>query len=718
MFILMKHLIKTLFLLMTFLASMTLGHATVSAAELSQTDVIDSIQFSDSTLSQGHSTSVKVTFSEKNKNQINPGDSITLSLPPSLQGMVENDGAPRRVQLSNLGEALIYSNRVVATFNENVATLNNVSGHFSFGIKATVSNKTQDEIISTNFGTKVVSQNITIPGHSGNTGNVGQKPFFYKTGDLLGKSNTVRWFLNANLNKEELHNYILITDTHGVGQTLDKDSFQITVDNYLGRFSYSLPDFIAKRLGSIRFTADNSFEVYIPREVARLASFSISYTTTMTEAGKKQKDFENSYTLNYQPWNKPVVTEKNTFKVKNLFAEGDAQGDKDLITAEEKEEIIPEETVDSIEEVVTDNATESVVENNTDNSVEISQPEINVPVTEENITEETTESIDEVVTDNANESVVENNTDNSVEITQPEINVPVTEENITEETTESIDEVVTDNATESVVENNTDNSVEISQPEINVPVTEENITEETTETIDEVVTDNPTESVVENNADNSVKISQPEINVPVTEENITEETTETIDEVVTDTPTESVVENNTDNSVEITQPEINVPVTEENITEETTESIEEVITDNANESTVEDDTNNSVEISQPEINVPVTEENITEETTEAIDEVITNNATESVVENNTDNSVEITQPNVIKPIVEKTDISNTQQENNLETTVVKTASSQNKENALPKTGETNSNLLALLGLLLSSAVFFKIYLQRNQSANN
>ncbi|WP_288395812.1 collagen binding domain-containing protein [uncultured Vagococcus sp.] len=669
----MKHLIKTLFLLMTFLASMTLGHATVSAAELSQTDVIDSIQFSDSTLSQGHSTSVKVTFSEKNKNQINPGDSITLSLPPSLQGMVENDGAPRRVQLSNLGEALIYSNRVVATFNENVATLNNVSGHFSFGIKATVSNKTQDEIISTNFGTKVVSQNITIPGHFGNTGNVGQKPFFYKTGDLLGKSNTVRWFLNANLNKEELHNYILITDTHGVGQTLDKDSFQITVDNYLGRFSYSLPDFIAKRLGSIRFTADNTFEVYIPREVARLASFSISYTTTMTEAGKKQKDFENSYTLNYQPWNKPVVTEKNTFKVKNLFAEGDAQGDKDLIIVEEKEEIIPEETVDSIEEVVTDNATESVVENNTDNSVEISQPEINVPVTEENITEETTESIDEVITDNATESVVENNTDNSVEISQPEINVPVTEENVTEETTETIEEVVTDNANESTVEDDTNNSVEITQPEINVPVTEENITEETTESIDEVITDNPTESVVENNTDNSVEISQPEINVPVTEENITEETTESIDEVVTDNANGSVVENNTDNSVEINQPEINVPVTEENITEETTESIDEVVTDNA---------------------------------------------TESVVENNTDNSVEISQPNVIKPIVEKTDISNTQQENNLETTVVKTASSQNKENALPKTGETNSNLLAILGLLLSSAVFFKIYLQRNQSANN
>ncbi|MEG2938439.1 MAG: LPXTG cell wall anchor domain-containing protein, partial [Vagococcus sp.] len=91
-------------------------------------------------------------------------------------------------------------------------------------------------------------------------------------------------------------------------------------------------------------------------------------------------------------------------------------------------------------------------------------------------------------------------------------------------------------------------------------------------------------------------------------------------------------------------------------------------------------------------------------------EVVTDNTTESVVENN--------QPNVIKPFVEKTDISNTQQENNLETTVVKTASSQNKENALPKTGETNSNLLAILGLLLSSAVFFRIYSQRNQSANN
>ena len=50
-----------------------------------------------------------------------------------------------------------------------------------------------------------------------------------------GKDNEVRWFLNINLNKEELSRDIVVTDSLQEGQTLNKDSFYISVDNYLGR---------------------------------------------------------------------------------------------------------------------------------------------------------------------------------------------------------------------------------------------------------------------------------------------------------------------------------------------------------------------------------------------------------------------------------------------------------------------------------------------------
>ncbi|EOV3185495.1 collagen binding domain-containing protein, partial [Enterococcus faecalis] len=300
----------------------------VFGEELKGTDIVDILEINDTNLSQGQMTSVKVTFNEKHKNHIKPGDTLTLLIPPGLEGMTENDGSPRKIFLGNLGEVLIYKDKVIATFNDSVKILDHVHGSFSFGIKSALTNNTKDTTIETNFGTNLQKQSITVQGVSDNQ-EVDTPPFFYKSGDLLGDSDKVRWFLNANLNKEELSDDIVISDTHGAGQILNKDSFSITVNNYLGSNSYDLNDFIKKGFGTIQFTTYNTFVIRLNKEHARLASFSIMYTTTITLEGQKQDVFENSYELNYHLRDKNPVSENNSTNVKNVFADGDADGDID-----------------------------------------------------------------------------------------------------------------------------------------------------------------------------------------------------------------------------------------------------------------------------------------------------------------------------------------------------------------------------------------------------
>ena len=53
----------------------------VSAEELVGTGIVDLFEFSDTNLSQGQTTSVKITFSEKYKDHIKPGDTLTFPMP-------------------------------------------------------------------------------------------------------------------------------------------------------------------------------------------------------------------------------------------------------------------------------------------------------------------------------------------------------------------------------------------------------------------------------------------------------------------------------------------------------------------------------------------------------------------------------------------------------------------------------------------------------------
>ncbi|MEK7024872.1 Cna B-type domain-containing protein [Bacillus sp. FSL K6-6038] len=294
-----------------------------NAQELNTAGFVDSFQIGKTNLQTTERTKVTVNFSEKNGLRLKPGDTLTLTLPPELKGL------DREFLLDDYGTCKVTAGTVVCTFNDRVSTHQNIKGYLNFYVEAANVGTDQKKEIETNFGTNVDKQSVTITGPSGGGGtDPGKPPFFYKTGDMnSGKDNEVRWFLNINLNKEELSRDIVVTDNLQKGQTLNKDSFYIIIDDYIGRRSLTLQEFEKQRYGTITFTGDKSFKVVLYKDKARLASFSIGYTSTITEAGKKQEFFKNDYTIDYQVLHKDPVTESGSYPVENMTAGGGAEGD-------------------------------------------------------------------------------------------------------------------------------------------------------------------------------------------------------------------------------------------------------------------------------------------------------------------------------------------------------------------------------------------------------
>ncbi|WP_413773238.1 Cna B-type domain-containing protein, partial [Bacillus cereus] len=292
-----------------------------NAQELNTAGLVDSFKIDKTDLFIGQQTKVTVNFSEKNGLKLKPGDTLTLTLPPELKGL------DTEFLLDDYGTCKVTAGTVVCTFNDKVSTHQNIKGYLNFFVEAANVGTDEKKEIETNFGTNVDKQSVIITGPtSGGGTDPGKGPFFYKTGDMRGKPGEVRWFLNINLNKEELSRDIVVTDNLQEGQTLNKDSFYISVDDYLGHRSLTLQELEKQGYGTITFTGDRSFKVVLNKDKARLAAFTIGYTSTITEAGKKQEFFKNDYTIDYQVLNKEPVTESGTHPVENMTAGGGAEG--------------------------------------------------------------------------------------------------------------------------------------------------------------------------------------------------------------------------------------------------------------------------------------------------------------------------------------------------------------------------------------------------------
>ncbi|WP_046956753.1 Cna B-type domain-containing protein [Bacillus cereus] len=294
-----------------------IGHA----QELNATGFVDSFAFEKTKLSYGEKTTIHVNFSEKPGKKMKSGDTLTLALPPELKGysgtIALKDEAGRV-----FGTCQINANNVVCTFNDTVEKLKDIRGNFNFTVQGTnvEAGKTKD--VQTNLGTDLEKQMVSITHPKGE----GTEPgiFFYKSGDIQpDKSNEVRWFLNINLKKQYLHDNIVLKDTLQEGQTLNKDSFTITINNkeYL-----SLKQFQDRGYGYIKLTSDNSFEVVIYRHMANATSFTIFYTSTITDSGKKLKHLQNDYKLDYQILYEKPISESNSVKVENISFGGGAEG--------------------------------------------------------------------------------------------------------------------------------------------------------------------------------------------------------------------------------------------------------------------------------------------------------------------------------------------------------------------------------------------------------
>ncbi|MGG0040914.1 Cna B-type domain-containing protein [Bacillus tropicus] len=294
-----------------------IGHA----QELNTTGFVDSFAFEKTKLNYGEKTTIHVNFSEKPGKKMKSGDTLTLALPPELKGY--SGTIPLKDDSGRIfGTCQINANNVVCTFNDTVEKLENIRGNFNFTVQGTnvEAGKTKD--VQTNLGTDLEKQMVSITHPKGE----GTEPgiFFYKSGDIQpDKSNEVRWFLNINLKKQYLHDNIVLKDTLQEGQTLNKDSFTITINNkeYL-----SLKQFQDRGYGYIKLTSDNSFEVVIYRHMANATSFTIFYTSTITDSGKKLKHLQNDYKLDYQILYEKPISESNSVKVENISFGGGAEG--------------------------------------------------------------------------------------------------------------------------------------------------------------------------------------------------------------------------------------------------------------------------------------------------------------------------------------------------------------------------------------------------------
>ncbi|SDY95363.1 Cna B-type domain-containing protein [Bacillus sp. 166amftsu] len=301
----------------------TIGQSLVpiiaSAQELNKTGLVDSFTLDKTELGYGERTGIKVNFSDKSGNQMKTGDTLTLTLPPELQGY------SRTIPLKNeagtdFGTCQITSTNVLCTFSDVVEKLQNIRGFFKFEVQATKDVATgQTLTVDTNLGTNLQTQRITIKGPT--EGGGGTAPFSYKAGRMDADAPTeVKWEIPINNNKQQLGADIVLSDTAQSGQTLNLDSF------VLGNENLTPQQFMDRGYGTITFNG-NSFEIRIYKDYVSGQSFNIRYRTNITESGMKQKTFVNKYTINYQILNEQPVPFSGEAWTDNINSDGGADGD-------------------------------------------------------------------------------------------------------------------------------------------------------------------------------------------------------------------------------------------------------------------------------------------------------------------------------------------------------------------------------------------------------
>ena len=290
---------------------------------------ITSLTASPESINDGGKTTVRVNFDE-HAQKIVSGDTITVNWNNS--GTVYGQGYQKNIDLNirgvNVGTLSVTTNKAVFTFNSNINDMENVTGWGEFDLEGRNLANTSDENTGS-FSIYSGGQQTNVSVTKGKTGS--KSPFYYKTGDMLpSDTDHVRWFLNINNEKGYVSDRIYIKDQIQPGQTLDKGSFDITIDGYRPNHFYgsnAIENFESAYPGS-SITVDVStgdITVVIPQDQAQLNKFSILYRTSVDDYN--QPTFENHSQAWYTENNRPAVEGKEfDYSVSNVNANGGVDG--------------------------------------------------------------------------------------------------------------------------------------------------------------------------------------------------------------------------------------------------------------------------------------------------------------------------------------------------------------------------------------------------------
>ena len=290
---------------------------------------ITSLTASPESINDGGKTTVRVNFDE-HAQKIVSGDTITVNWNNS--GTVYGQGYQKNIDLNirgvNVGTLSVTTNKAVFTFNSNINDMENVTGWGEFDLEGRNLANTSDENTGS-FSIYSGGQQTYVSVKKGKTGS--KSPFYYKTGDMLpSDTDHVRWFLNINNEKGYVSDRIYIKDQIQPGQTLDKGSFDITIDGYRPNHFYgsnAIENFESAYPGSSITinVSTGDITVVIPQDQAQLNRFSILYRTSVDDYN--QPTFENHSQAWYTENNRPAVEGKEfDYSVSNVNANGGVDG--------------------------------------------------------------------------------------------------------------------------------------------------------------------------------------------------------------------------------------------------------------------------------------------------------------------------------------------------------------------------------------------------------
>ncbi len=326
----MKQLTKIVSVVLLLVFTLSASLHKVRATNLS--DNITSLTVASSSLRDGERTTVKVAFDDK-KQKIKAGDTIEVTWPTSgsiyIQGFTKT--IPLNIQNVDVGTLEVTTNKAVFTFNENIETMQNVTGWGEFEI--TVRNVTQTTTETTGTTTVTVGNHTATINVTKPEAGTGTSSFYYKTGDMQpNDTDHVRWFLLINNNKEWVADTVTVEDDIQGGQTLDMTSFDITVFGYRNeRFvgEKALEEFRQKFPYST-ITADDKtghIHVRLDQYDASQNTVNVAYKTKITDYD--QKEFANNSKIWYQILYKDQVSgQESNHQVANVNANGGVDGSR------------------------------------------------------------------------------------------------------------------------------------------------------------------------------------------------------------------------------------------------------------------------------------------------------------------------------------------------------------------------------------------------------